>query len=146
MYFVLNQRKWIEINILNVFITFRSESAGELFSTKKNERNLIGKRPSWHACYFSSPIGETLSDINAWFIDLPGFGRIPYHHEPSVIKGYVESVTAMIMELNRPVTLMGHSFGGLIAARVMQRQPSLIHQLIMLQPVLHPVEPKYRNI
>lgn len=90
------------------------------------------------------PIAGSLSDINTWFIDLPGFGRTPYHHEPSVIEGYVDSVAAMIIELNRPVILVGHSFGGLIAARVMQRQPSLIHQLIMLQPVLHPVKPKYR--
>jgi nucleoside-diphosphate-sugar epimerase/pimeloyl-ACP methyl ester carboxylesterase len=90
------------------------------------------------------PIAESLSDINTWFIDLPGFGRTPYHHEISVIEGYVDSVTAMIIELNRPVILVGHSFGGLIAARVMQRQPSLIHQLIMLQPVLHPIKPKYK--
>ncbi|MCY9516374.1 alpha/beta fold hydrolase [Paenibacillus apiarius] len=90
------------------------------------------------------PIAEFLADVNTWFIDLPGFGRTPYHHEPSVLEGYVEHVTAMIMELNRPVILVGHSFGGLIAARVMQRQPSLVHQLIMLQPVLHSVEPKYR--
>ncbi|MEK5024901.1 alpha/beta fold hydrolase [Paenibacillus sp. FSL M7-1046] len=89
-------------------------------------------------------IAGSLSDVNTWLIDLPGFGRTPYHHEPSVIEGYVESVTAMIIELNRPVILVGHSFGGLIAARVMQRQPSLIHQLIMLQPVLHPVKSKYR--
>ncbi|MBP1906505.1 nucleoside-diphosphate-sugar epimerase/pimeloyl-ACP methyl ester carboxylesterase [Paenibacillus turicensis] len=90
------------------------------------------------------PIAESLSDINTWFIDLPGFGRTPYHHEPSVIEGYVDSVAAMIIELNKPVILVGHSFGGLIAARVMQRQPSLIHQLIMLQPVLHPIKPKYK--
>ena len=90
------------------------------------------------------PIAESLSDINTWFIDLPEFGRTPYHHDPSVIEGYVDSVAAMIIELNRPVILVGHSFGGLIAARVMQRQPSLIHQLIMLQPVLHPIKPKYK--
>jgi nucleoside-diphosphate-sugar epimerase/pimeloyl-ACP methyl ester carboxylesterase len=91
------------------------------------------------------PIAGSLNDVNTWFIDLPGFGRTPYHHEPSVIDGYVDSVAAMIIDLDRPVILVGHSFGGLIAARVMQRHPSLIHRLIMLQPVLHPVESKYRN-
>jgi nucleoside-diphosphate-sugar epimerase/pimeloyl-ACP methyl ester carboxylesterase len=90
------------------------------------------------------PIAASLHGINSMFIDLPGFGRTPYHHDPSVIDGYVESVAAMIMELNRPVILIGHSFGGLIAARVMQRHPSLIHQLLLLQPVLHPIDPKYR--
>src|SRR5690606_32842382 len=90
------------------------------------------------------PIAGPLHDHQLYFIDLPGFGRTPYHHEPSVIDGYVESVVAMTNELNRPVILVGHSFGGLIAARVMQSQSARIHQLLLLQPVLHPIEPKYR--
>jgi len=90
------------------------------------------------------PLSQFLSDLNAWFIDLPGFGRTPYHHNPSVIEGYVESVTAMITQLNRPVILVGHSFGGLIASKVMEQMPSLIKQLILLQPVWHPINPKYK--
>jgi nucleoside-diphosphate-sugar epimerase/pimeloyl-ACP methyl ester carboxylesterase len=90
------------------------------------------------------PIARALGDVHTWFVDLPGFGRTPYHHDPSVIDGYVDSIADMISEMNRPVILVGHSFGGLLAARVMERHPSLIHQLIMLQPVLHPVEPRYR--
>ncbi|MNJ53200.1 Alpha/beta hydrolase family protein [compost metagenome] len=50
----------------------------------------------------------------------------------------------MITELNRPVILVGHSFGGWIASQVMERLPSLINQLILLQPVLHPIQPKYK--
>lgn len=90
------------------------------------------------------PISEHLSELNTWFIDLPGFGRTPYHQHSSVIEGYVDSIAAMIRELNKPVILIGHSFGGLIAARVMERQASFIHQLILLQPVLHPIKPKYK--
>ncbi|MFD0769298.1 alpha/beta fold hydrolase [Bacillus sp. CGMCC 1.60114] len=90
------------------------------------------------------PLSQFLSSLNTWFVDLPGFGRTPYHHNPSVLEGYVESVSTMITELNRPVILVGHSFGGLIAAQVMERLPSLIKQLILLQPVLHPIQPKYR--
>ncbi|MFF2482429.1 alpha/beta fold hydrolase [Paenibacillus sp. NPDC058071] len=90
------------------------------------------------------PISRFLSDLNTWFVDLPGFGRTPYHHNPSVLEGYVESVIAMIAELNRPVLLVGHSFGGLIAAQVMERLPPMIKQLILMQPVLHPIQPKYK--
>lgn len=90
------------------------------------------------------PIASELGDVPAWFVDLPGFGRTPYHHAPSVIEGFVGSIANMIVELNRPVVLAGHSFGGLIAARVMERHPDLVHRLLLLQPVLQPVAPRYR--
>ncbi len=90
------------------------------------------------------PIAQALDDAHTWFVDLPGFGRTPYHHDPSVIEGYVNSIANMIAELNRPVVLAGHSFGGFIAARVMERRPDLVHRLLLLQPVLQPVAPRYR--
>ncbi|GBF76393.1 nucleotide sugar epimerase [Paenibacillus sp. 598K] len=90
------------------------------------------------------PVSSYLSSFRTLFVDLPGFGRTPYHHSPDVIEGYVERVSAMIAELDQPVILIGHSFGGFVAARVMERLPALIDRLLLLQPVLHPVPARYR--
>ncbi|WP_240040985.1 alpha/beta fold hydrolase [Paenibacillus ginsengarvi] len=90
------------------------------------------------------PIAKQLNDVNTWLVDLPGFGHSPRHHHPSLMDGYVEAVIEMIHELNRPVILIGHSFGGLIAAKVMERIEQQIRQLLLLQPVLHPIHAKYK--
>ncbi len=91
------------------------------------------------------PIAKQLNDdVNTWLVDLPGFGHSPRHHHPSLMDGYVEAVIEMISELNRPVILIGHSFGGLIAAKVMERIEPQIKQLLLLQPVLHPIHAKYK--
>jgi pimeloyl-ACP methyl ester carboxylesterase len=91
------------------------------------------------------PVARSMKEANVWLVDLPGFGRTPYHHSSSVIQGYVDSVTEMILNLKTPVKLVGHSFGGLIAAKVMEKIDQNIHQLLLLQPVLHPLESVYRN-
>lgn len=130
----------------NRHISFSQRRRAHLISLEKDRDGMpvIFLHGTFSGADALLPIAEFLSEVNTWFIDLPGFGRTPYHHEPSVIEGFVDRVEAMIIELNRPVILVGHSFGGLIAAQVMQRRPSLIHQLLLLQPVLHPVQPKYK--
>ncbi|MBW7475871.1 alpha/beta fold hydrolase [Paenibacillus oenotherae] len=90
------------------------------------------------------PVARILKDANSILVDLPGFGRTPYHHHPSIIEGYVASVAQMILRMETPVVLVGHSFGGLIAAKVMERIGRNIRQLLLLQPVLHPIEAAYR--
>lgn len=91
------------------------------------------------------PAAKLMTEANISLIDLPGFGRTPYHNNPSVIDGYVEALTDMIVNLNTPVVLVGHSFGGLLAAKVMEKIKPNIHQLLLLQPVLHPIAPLYRR-
>lgn len=83
------------------------------------------------------PVAELLDGVPTWLIDLPGFGRTPFHRSSSVIGGYTEAIKEMIVELKRPVILVGHSFGGLIAAKVMEEIDEHIRQLLLLQPVLH---------
>ncbi|RRJ67467.1 alpha/beta fold hydrolase [Paenibacillus oralis] len=90
------------------------------------------------------PVAKQLHDVNTWLVDLPGFGRTPRHHNLSLMDGYVETVMEMIQELNRPVILIGHSFGGLIAAKVMEKMEHRIRQVLLLQPVLHPIHGKYK--
>ena len=61
-----------------------------------------------------------------------------------MIDGFVDTLTETILNLDRSVVLVGHSFGGLIAAKVMERLDRHIHQLLLLQPVLHPASTKYK--
>jgi thioester reductase-like protein/pimeloyl-ACP methyl ester carboxylesterase len=90
------------------------------------------------------PMAQAMTDANVWLVDLPGFGRTPYHHQSSIVQGYVDSLAEMILNLNTPVILVGHSFGGLIAAKVMEKVDHNIKQLILLQPVLHTLDNLYR--
>ncbi|GIP24218.1 alpha/beta fold hydrolase [Paenibacillus sp. J22TS3] len=84
------------------------------------------------------PLAEHWDCVPVWLADLPGFGRSPYHHQDDVINGYVDAVTQAIMSQAAPVTLVGHSLGGLIAAKVLERIPERLNAVYLLQPALHP--------
>ncbi|MBB3114475.1 nucleoside-diphosphate-sugar epimerase/pimeloyl-ACP methyl ester carboxylesterase [Paenibacillus phyllosphaerae] len=90
------------------------------------------------------PIADALEGSPICLVDLPGFGHSPLHRHASVIDGYVESVAALIDDFDRPVILIGHSFGALIAAKVMERVGSRIDKLLLMQPVLHPARRTYK--
>ncbi|WP_237691096.1 alpha/beta fold hydrolase [Paenibacillus caui] len=68
-----------------------------------------------------------------------------HHHEPNVIEGHINAVIQAILSHNRRVTLVGHSYGGLIAAKVLEKIPDRIHAIHLLQPVLHPVSKRYKS-
>ncbi|GBG09276.1 nucleotide sugar epimerase [Paenibacillus agaridevorans] len=72
-------------------------------------------------------------------LELPGLGRAPYHRHPSVIEGYVEGLARLLRSFDEPVVLIGHSFGGLIAAKATESVPGAVRKLLLLQPALHPV-------
>lgn len=90
------------------------------------------------------PIAVRLSGRRTILVDLPGFGRSPLPRGSSLIEECVDAVAGLILELDEPVILAGHSFGGLIAAKVMERMESRIRKLALLQPVLQPVSSRYR--
>ncbi|MFS0836577.1 alpha/beta fold hydrolase [Paenibacillus sp. 1P03SA] len=87
------------------------------------------------------PAASRLTGHPVYAADLPGFGRSPYHHGRDAVAGYVEAVAEALQELGQPVVLAGHSFGGLIAAKVMERLPGHVRGAVLLQPALHPVRP-----
>lgn len=91
------------------------------------------------------PFADALEGMHVCLVDLPGFGRSPRHRHHSFIDGYVDAVIALIGEFDCPVRLIGHSFGGWIAAKVMERIGPRIESLTLLQPVLHPVPGIYRH-
>ncbi|NEW07963.1 alpha/beta fold hydrolase [Paenibacillus sp. SYP-B3998] len=91
------------------------------------------------------PLAEQFPTSTVCLVDLPGFGRSPYHHVDDVLEGHVQSLVQAIQTFDTPVTLVGHSLGGLLAAQVFQRVPEQIRRLHMLQPVLQRAPRKYRS-
>ncbi|SMO68306.1 alpha/beta fold hydrolase [Melghirimyces algeriensis] len=82
------------------------------------------------------PIMNRITAGPAIAVDLPGFGRSPYHHQKDSLQAMIDSVVQVVDEIGQPVILVGHSFGGWIASQVSQRVPNQIKQLILLQPGL----------
>jgi pimeloyl-ACP methyl ester carboxylesterase len=65
-------------------------------------------------------------------LDLPGFGsqrreRFDLHEAPRHVGEVLERIG--------PANLVGHSLGGLVAARVAARRPELVERLVLVAPV-----------
>jgi nucleoside-diphosphate-sugar epimerase/pimeloyl-ACP methyl ester carboxylesterase len=91
------------------------------------------------------PLAEQFPDSSVCLVDLPGFGRSPYHHQPDVLEGHIESLVQAIQAFEAPIALVGHSLGGLLAAKAWERIPECISELHLLQPVLHTAPQRYRS-
>ncbi|WP_026360011.1 alpha/beta fold hydrolase [Amycolatopsis nigrescens] len=73
--------------------------------------------------------------------DLPGFGGSgPMSARRHDVEGYGAAVTELIEREadGRPVALLGHSFGSLVAAAVAARTPELVHRLVLVNPISTP--------
>lgn len=79
-----------------------------------------------------------------YLIDLPGFGRSPIRHHAARIAGLEQSVRDLLMSIDSPVILAGHSLGGYIAAKMIDQVPERIHKALLLQPVLLPLSIKFK--
>lgn len=84
-------------------------------------------------------IAEALPDRRVVIPDLPGFGEsgpmVGRRHDAD---GYARAVIELIELLGgraRPVVLLGHSFGSVVAARVTAWAPELVHRLVLVNPI-----------
>lgn len=82
-----------------------------------------------------SPLGET---ITATVFDLPGHGRSgawdPAGAEPGAYQALATRIAASFID--RPVDLIGHSFGALVALRIAVGAPEAVRSLTLIEPVL----------
>jgi pimeloyl-ACP methyl ester carboxylesterase len=74
--------------------------------------------------------------------DLPGFGdsgpMVGRRHD---VAGYAHVITELIERLGgrtRPIVLLGHSFGSIVAARVAATAPELVRRLVLINPIATP--------
>lgn len=72
----------------------------------------------------------TLDGLDALAVDLPGFGATP---EPDAAWGaaeYANAVAPVLSELQQPVVLLGHSFGGRVAAHLTAAHPDAVRAVV----------------
>lgn len=86
-----------------------------------------GSKTSW-----KNFINLAQNDFEVYCLDLPCFGQELCPHEVWGVAEYAEFVRQKIKELhlNKPI-LLGHSFGGQIAAYLAATSPQLISRLIL---------------
>lgn len=71
-----------------------------------------------------------------WGVDLVGHGRTPRQGRAADIAGHVALVRDVLATVEGPVTLMGNSMGGLVAALVASECPRDVDRLILVDPAL----------
>ncbi|QIK62295.1 alpha/beta hydrolase [Leucobacter viscericola] len=73
-------------------------------------------------------------DVPALSIDLPGHGRSDWREDADYRPDHlaVDVVTTLEALCSQPVTLLGHSLGGLTASLVAAARPELVSQLIVV--------------
>jgi len=70
-------------------------------------------------------------------LDLPGFGITPSPAKPWTSDDYINWIFQRISEKNwSSFNLLGHSFGGGLAAKIAAENPNLINKLILVAPAI----------
>jgi pimeloyl-ACP methyl ester carboxylesterase len=64
-------------------------------------------------------------------LDLPGFGATPPPPDPWGSEAYAEAVLPILDEIDDPVVVLGHSFGGRVAIQLALLAPEKIRGLVL---------------
>ncbi|RCW43662.1 pimeloyl-ACP methyl ester carboxylesterase [Halopolyspora algeriensis] len=87
-------------------------------------------------------IAEHFPERTVVIPDLPGFGDSgPMRQRQHDVEGYAQLVTELVEHLggrDRPVLLLGHSFGSLVAARAARLAPEPVWRLVLVNPISTP--------
>ncbi len=65
-------------------------------------------------------------------IDLPGYGHAAKSDSDHSLSAYRQQLKAYLQQLNRPVTLLGWSMGGLISLDLIQHEQKQVEKLILI--------------
>jgi pimeloyl-ACP methyl ester carboxylesterase len=91
--------------------------------------------------------------LPALALDLPGFGASPPPEEAWGAAAYAQAVGDVLSDMESPIILLGHSFGGRVALHLATQRPASVSALILTGvPLLHPegrrarVAPAYKAI
>jgi len=79
----------------------------------------------------SADLAATLDGLDAVALDLPGFGATPPPPQPWGAAEYAAAVAAVLPELDVPVVVVGHSFGGRVAVHLAAAHPEAVAGLVL---------------
>ena len=86
-------------------------------------------------------------DFDVQVINLPCFGDEPCPDTVWGVEEYAEFVKRQINKLtSKPITLMGHSFGGQVASYLVANNPELADRLVLSGPAVFRPKKKLRRI
>ncbi len=70
-------------------------------------------------------------ELAAVAVDLPGFGATPPPTEPWGSEDYARCVGAVLEEMQSPLVVLAHSFGGRVAVHLAAARPDAVHALVL---------------
>lgn len=119
---------------------YGADSAGEVDSGRERLVVMVhGLRGTHHGL---EPIVEHCPGLRVVVPDLPGFGDSgPLTGTAHDVAGYARVLIELLELLGarqRPVVLLGHSFGSLVAAHLARLDPDLVWRLVLVNPISTP--------
>jgi pimeloyl-ACP methyl ester carboxylesterase len=76
--------------------------------------------------------------LNAIALDLPGFGASPPPDEAWGAAAYATLVSQVLPDMEEPIVVLGHSFGGRVALHLATQRPESVRALVLTGvPMLH---------
>lgn len=78
-----------------------------------------------------SDLLPALTGLDAFSLDLPGFGASPAPPEAWGSREYAELLRPLLADLERPRVLVGHSFGGRVAVQLAALAPDDVDGLVL---------------
>jgi pimeloyl-ACP methyl ester carboxylesterase len=119
--------------------TVRGQSFHAHEEGENNSRVAIlihGWSSSWYAV---SPLMPLLKNrYRCLAVDLPGYGESPSFPTRVKIDDYADLIIGLIEQVSpqQPVTLVGHSMGGMTSITVALKRPELVERMVLLCPTI----------
>ncbi len=79
----------------------------------------------------ASDFRPVLAGFDGLAVDLPGFGASPPPKEPMGATGYARLLEPVLDEMELPIVVIGHSFGGRLAVALASRVPDAVAGLVL---------------
>lgn len=96
---------------------------------------------------FSPLVPFLYQDYHLFLLDLPGFGQSSSPPDNFSSFDYAKTVTKWLKQKKlKKIILLGHSFGGKVAAIIAAKQPKLISKLILIASAGLPHAKKYYRL
>lgn len=87
----------------------------------------------------SADFDRVLAGMSAVALDLPGFGASPEPPSGWGAADYADAVAPVLDELDTPVVVLGHSFGGRVAVCLAAARPDAVKALVLTGvPLIRP--------